>query len=382
MAEKIKSHPFIEENISISSKNKKEKKGNDKKIPIIRKENNNIVIELPQKNIDDEENSTNSAEYSGQNLKKEMIIENKSGNKKPIVLSQKAYDKYTERLKDRTMRKEIEKMDKETERLRKKFDEQNSFLHLFDNNPQYRKVIKFVQKQLIFIFILGAIMSAFSGISYFYVTQGKEGIPLIGFLLSIVGLSMFLILIISLKFGLLNDPNLSKAFRLFVILEFSLLFSSFILNIIIPFLLKKNLKKYISDIKIRIFIYILFLLMILFFFITVKYCYSLFIESILILINKKTEYSILMINEKNSFSEGNIIANLSTSNNISSDALNKSTSTGIINENLNKYNNPASMNKEEEQFRNYNFFNQFHYSVTSNRKEDKYLNYNEYKKKI
>ena len=215
-------------------------------------------------------------------------------------------------------------------------------------------------------------MSAFSGISYFYVTQGKEGIPLIGFLLSIVGLSMFLILIISLKFGLLNDPNLSKAFRLFVILEFSLLFSSFILNIIIPFLLKKNLKKYISDIKIRIFIYILFLLMILVFFITVKYCYSLFIESILILINKKTEYSILMINEKNSFSEGNIIANLSTSNNISSDALNKSTSTGIINENLNKYNNPASMNKEEEQFRNYNFCNQFHYSVTSNRKEDKF----------
>ena len=54
------------------------------------------------------------------------------------------------------------------------------------------------------------------------------------------------------------------------------------------------------------------------------------------------------------------------------DALNKSTSTGIINENLNKYNNPASMNKEEEQFRNYNFFNQFHYSVTSNRKEDKF----------
>ena len=100
-------------------------------------------------------------------------------------------------------------------------------------------------------------------------------------------------------------------------------------------------------------------------------CLSLFIESILILINKKTEYSILIINEQNAKSESNLVGNLSTTNNYSTEGLNIDTSTGIISENEKKQ-NILTMNKDDEKFKNMNYFNRFHYSITSDRKDDKF----------
>ena len=103
------------------------------------------------------------------------------------------------------------------------------------------------------------------------------------------------------------------------------------------------------------------------FIVTFKYCLTLFVESILILLNKKTEYSILIINEQNFPS---VHMNLSLSNNVSSDNLN-STTTGMFNdpqkENNNK--NKVPMTKEDERYRNFNYFNRFHYSVTSARND-------------
>ena len=96
-------------------------------------------------------------------LNKELLIlknENKNssfkaGSKsKPIVLPQKAYEKYTQRLKERTMRMELEKIDKETERLKQKFEERNSFSHLLDNNPQFKKMLKFVKMYRLSLFII------------------------------------------------------------------------------------------------------------------------------------------------------------------------------------------------------------------------------------
>ena len=104
------------------------------------------------------------------------------------------------------------------------------------------------------------------------------------------------------------------------------------------------------------------------FIISFKYNFDLFVESMLILLNKKTEYSILILNEQNSKTEVNAIENLSNSNNVTSSAL-LSNSNGILTENQNN----KEINKEEEQFRNFNYFNKFHYSVTTNRKEDKYF---------
>ena len=107
------------------------------------------------------------------------------------------------------------------------------------------------------------------------------------------------------------------------------------------------------------------------FVITFKQCYNLFVESINILLNKKTEYSILMVNEKNSNNnETNTSTNLTASNSMSTDAINNS-SVGIFGDNQSRNNNLIT--KEEEQYRNYKNFSTFHYSVTSDRKDNKYF---------
>ena len=377
MSELIKSNKFVEENTSISSeKNKKKEK--DKKLPLIKQsstDKNDITIELSTKKkyYDEDDKSNNSAEYSSQELKNSK---NKSSSKdgsksKPIILPQKAYEKYTQRLKERTMRMELEKIDKETERLKQKFEERNSFSHLLDNNPQFKKMLKFVQKQLILILILGVFICCFSGFIYFYIAESEEGIALASFILSIAELAVFVLLIISLKIGLLNDPYLSKAFRLFVIIELLLIVACFILNIIVPIALKIHMEVIINK-RTEIIIYILSIVIGILYIIIFKCCYSLFIESLLILLNKKTEYSILIVNEKNSHPDSNILGNISSSINYSSEKLNNNTSSGILSENEKNF-NIEQANKEEQQFRNFNYFNKFHYSVTSDRKEDKYF---------
>ncbi len=374
MSASIKNHTLVEESPTTSS-DKKEKKEKDKDLPLIKISNtdkNDIIIDLSKKKKyeDEDEKSNNSAEFSGQQLEKEKSVEESNNSKtkrKPIVLSKKAYDKYTERLKERTMRLEIEKIDKETQRLKKMFEEKHSHLHLFNNNPQFQKMLKLVQNQLIFIFSLSILTSISSGLIYFYVTERKEGISLASFCLSLAEITMFILLIISLKMGLLNSPDLSRAFRLFVIIEFLLLIGSFVLNIIMAF----SLREYLDRGFAIIITYIILIIITLLFFISLKYCYSLFIESFLILFNKKTEYAILIINES-IHPESNIDANLSTSNNMTTDNLN-STSSGIFNENdKNNNTNNMQINKDEEKYRNYNYFNKFHYSVTSSRKDDKY----------
>ena len=377
MSELIKSNKFVEENTSISSeKNKKKEK--DKKLPLIKQsstDKNDITIELSTKKkyYDEDDKSNNSAEYSSQELKNSK---NKSSSKdgsksKPIILPQKAYEKYTQRLKERTMRMELEKIDKETERLKQKFEERNSFSHLLDNNPQFKKMLKFVQKQLILILILGVFICCFSGFIYFYIAESEEGIALASFILSIAELAVFVLLIISLKIGLLNDPYLSKAFRLFVIIELLLIVACFVLNIIVPIALKIHMEVIINK-RTEIVIYILSIVIGILYIIIFKCCYSLFIESLLILLNKKTEYSILIVNEKNSHPDSNILGNISSSINYSSEKLNNNTSSGILSENEKNF-NIEQANKEEQQFRNFNYFNKFHYSVTSDRKEDKYF---------
>jgi hypothetical protein len=374
MSGTVKHIPFIDENVSISSK-KNEKKDKDKKVELVKKDQNGIIIELSSKKTDktdEDENSANSDEFSGNVLRKEKEKENQNSiqNIKPKKLSQKAYEKMTQKLKERTMRMEIEKIDKETERIKQIYEEKNAFLHSFDNNPQFQKMLKFVEKQLILIFFLGIVICLFSSILYFYVTKRKDSLSLANLILSFAEIPIVFILIITHKLGLLNDPNLSKAFRLFVIFEFLLLIGNLIINILVIIMIKEYLTKIPNVVK--IIIYLLFVSLIVLFIIIFKMCLSLFIESILILINKKTEYSILIINEQNAKSESNIIGNLSTSNNYSTEGLNNNdTTTGIISENEKKQ-NILTMNKEDEKFKNMNYFNRFHYSITSDRKDDKY----------
>lgn len=333
-------------------------------------DNNKIVIKLSKKKSEEDDKSMNSAECSANELKSN---DNKnidlSKSVKPIVLSKKAYEKYTERLKERTMRMEAEKIYKETERLKNKYAEKNSYLHLFDNNPQFKNMLKMISNQLKYFFITGIFLNIFSSLLYFYITRRKEGLALSSFCLSISEISMCILLFIGLRLGLLNDPNLSKAFRFFVIMESLLLFTSFIINVVAGLINSDNFNK-IREIKIRVIIYLIFFLMILVFVVTLKFCLNLIIESALILLRQKTEYSVLMINERNSNKNDiNFNINLSTmSNNITTDALkNESANIFIIDNNKN---NNKEANKEEEQYITFNYYNKFHSSVTSYRNKD------------
>ena len=352
--------PLVEEIPSASL----EKKDNDG--------NNNIEINISKKKSEEDDKSMNSAECSGKELKsKEKENDEMDKKAKPIKLSKKAYERYTERLKERSMRIEADKIFNETERLRNKYDEKNSFLHKFDNNPQFQKMLKSVNNQLKYFFIEGVLLCTFSALIYFYITRSKEGLALTSFILSISEIAICIILFGSMKLGLLSDPYLSKAFRLFIIIEFLLLLSSFVINFTSIFVTYSYFKKY-SELKIRIIIYIILLLIIILFISTFKLCLNLFFESVLILLNRKTEYSILMLNEEKLKNEINFNINMSTvSNNITSEPL-KNESTDIFDINNNNNNNikTEEENKEEEQYRNFSYFNKFHYSVTSSRNKD------------
>ena len=285
-------------------------------------------------------------------------------NVKPIILPPKAYEKYIDNLRDQTMRIEIEKVYNETERLKRKYEEKNSHLHSFDNNPQFQKMLRTVEKQLKYFFIEGIFLNIFSALLYFYITRRKEGLALSSFCLSVSEIAICIILFIALRLGLLNDPNLSKAFRLFVVIESLLLFTSFIFNIIAGVVTRYYFKKNV-EFTFRIIIYIIYSLMILIFIFIFKFCLNLFVESALILLRRKTEYSILMLNEQNIKNDINFNINLSTtSNNVTTEYLNNN-STNILNINNNK-----EENKEEEQFKTFNFYNKFHYSNTSARDHD------------
>ncbi len=125
-----------------------------------------------------------------------------------------------------------------------------------------------------------------------------------------------------------------------------------------------------TDNKYKSVAIIIFILMIFMFIFILKSCLNLFIESLLILFGKKTEYSILIINEVNNKNDLNFNTNLSMSNNLTTEALNNS-NTNFLNINNNKN---LEKNKEEEQYKTYNYYNKFHCSVTSSRNKE-YLNY-------
>jgi len=375
MLSSIKKHQFIEENITITSGNKSNKdEKNPKKIPIIRqnKEKNDIIIDLSIKNTtkkEDDDHSMNSAEYSSQTLKdgNQVKYKAKTVREKPIFKTKKEYDRYTERMKERTMRLELEKINKETERFTKEYEEKYSFKYLF-NNPQFQKMLKTVQRQLLFIFIIAIFILILNSIIYFNLSKKKFWLSLVNMALSITEIAIFLVLIISINMGLLNDPDLSKAIRLFILFEFSLQLVSFAFNIIILFFLYEYLYK-LSKTSLVI-IYILYIFIILLTILSFKVCYILFLESLLILLNKKTEYAILMINDSNN----NNINNFNQNQNLStSDIGLNTTESNLITDNEKK----NKTNKDDERYRNYHYFNRFHSSVTSYRKEPNY-----FKKKI
>jgi len=348
------------------------KKGNKVK-PLVEeiatKKNKDIIINLPKNKDEEDNNSTNSAEFSGSVLKE---------NQDPSIINQITYQlknipknemkKYQEKLKEKTMRMEVDKRYTETERLKHKYLERNSNVHTFDNNPQYQKMLKKVSAQLFCVFIGGIIYLIYNLLIY-YSTKKKETSSIIGAFLSILLIAFCVILFIALNFGLLNDPHLSKTFRLFIVIESLMLFTCFIFNIILSFMSIKYLRK--KKFENKFIFYLMLILVFLISFIIYKYCKKLLVESVLILLGKKTEYSILMLKEQNlKNNEINFDTNLSVSNNMTDGNLMNSVTTLFNNE------DKIKDKEEEEQYKTFNYYNNFHYSVTSARKD----NYNPFKK--
>jgi len=368
----IKNHPFVEENTTLSQfKNQGSTDNqNQKNNPIIRKDNNSvIIIDLSQK----KEGKLEEDDKSGKMLKPEEKIKAKTSRPKFLTQYEKNFQKYSERIQERTMRLELEKADQETERIKKEYEERNSYKYIFDDNPQFQKMVKSIQQILIIIFFISLFSLILNSIVYFKLTRKRKVVlAFANVALSIGEISFDFLLIISLQLGLLKDPNLSKAFRLFVISEFILQIVSFLFNLIIPFMMHKYLYKYSTFITIIIyFFYILIISATIYAF---KFCYFLFMESLLILFNKKTEYAILMINEQfpGTISEFNI--NQKNSNKMNESENNSAlaftqTELNFSIDNAKKMKN----HKDDEKYRNYNYFNRFHYSVTSDRKIPKYF---------
>ena len=271
-------------------------------------------------------------------------------------IKKKDKEKYEQKLKENTMRNELDKISNETERLKQEYEEKSSKYYLFEN-PQFKKFIKNVEMQLLFLLGLSGLLSIFS-IALIASNSTKEigGFSIACLIITIMLVANNLILIACVKMGLLNDTYLSKAFRMFVIMESLLLITSLCFNITSLFLNKKISHKF--------WIFSLLILIMLDLIFVVKKCLNLFVESCLILLGKKTEYSVLISKENQGNSRTNTSLNYS---------LDKTTN-DLLDEGINK-------NIEEEKennFKVYNFFNKFHYSVSSDRKND--YNFNHFKK--
>jgi len=380
MSTAVKHYPLVVNNSS-KKRAKKNSKVKTNMVDAENKENISININIPKRKIEEDDNSSSKQLKTKENneLKdhkeksfdinkndkiKNEKISNISEQEKNLSNYQKAYDKYAEKIKEKTMRIEIDKIYKETERMKQKYEEKSSNLHKFDNNPQFQKMLNGVGKQLFYLLLETILLNIFSSLIYFVVTQGKDGISLVSFSLSVILFAFSILLLISLKLGLLNDPYLSKAFRLFVSFEFFLIITTFGFSIISMFTGLKYTKKK-DSFKLKVIIYILFSLVCIFFFPIIKYCSTLFFESIHILFGKKTEYSILMLNEQSSNAEPNLSISMS-------DGLNKTTSDLLIDTKIN--NVAKNVNNDEEKYKNDYYFQNFHYSVSSERKKDYHLN--------
>jgi hypothetical protein len=213
-----------------SEKNKSEKTDN-----IENKENiqNNIQ---PKKLFEEEQESSKKLNIIND---KEKIIR----KKKPKTLSKKENEKIQQIIKEHTMRNEVDKIYHETERLKQEYEEKNSNYYLF-SNPQFNKFIKKVEMQLYFLLSLVILLGIFSLLMLYNTNKSFEDFSISCLVISVLSFSNIIHLIACVKIGLLNDKDLSKAFRFFVFLESILLIISFCFNCASLFMINsKNIKK-------------------------------------------------------------------------------------------------------------------------------------------
>ena len=327
----------------ISKKNKKQNSDYENK--------ENIQNNIPHQILIDED------------LQSSKKLEEKKEEKKEKKSKRSKRD--CEKIKEITMRNEVDKIYNETERLKQEYAEKKSNYDLFEN-PQFKKFIKNVEIQLLFLLSL-VVLFIFLGSVLMINSSNKEydGFSIACIIITTILFANTILLIVSVQIGLLNEPELSKAFRLFVALESIILITCFCFNFVNLCLNinKKNFPKFLA-----LSLFLLIIINIIFVF---KKSLSLFIESYMILLGKKTEYSVL-ISRESQINKSDIVNNslsnlyIQTGNN---EDLNKTNSV-LLNNNVKK----IEENKSDENSKNFFFYNRFHYSVSSDRKNDYSLN--------
>ena len=307
-----------------------------------------LITNFKKKKTEEDSNTINSAEYSENNLaslKPEMVNYN-NGLRTAKINEDFIHKKY-----QMTLRMEAQKYFTERENQQKKFETKNPYIHLFDNNPQFSQMLKKTEKQLYFFILHILFLILYEGIITFRGGKNYFGLTMTSFIISVTCLSFFLMVFLALKSGFLKDPNLSQSFRFIVILGFITYILSYIFYIVSFFYNIQKLKDD-SSLIFRLFSYFIFLKTVILIYPTLLKGYYLFIESVLIFFKKKTEYSILILNEQNNItgSQNNTNSNLVTSNNLNLPIKD--------NKNILQY------EKDQQDFRNYIYFSKFHASVS------------------
>ena len=298
-----------------------------------------------------DDSSLNSAAYSQSNLKHSQNVLQQSIK---TLKTENINDRYLRKKYELTLRREALKYFTEREKIQKKYEERNSYIHLFDNNPQFTNIIKKTEKQLLYLLIHIITIIIYESIINFDVGNGQLGFVMCSFMLAIISFIFCIIVFLALKIKFLNDPNLSRGFRFIVILTFFIYIITYCFNIATFIITISTLKeKFVKSF--RWLTYLMFLITVILLFPTMHKGFFLFVESVLIFFKKKTEYSVLILNEQNNLSasqtnDNNTNANLITFNN-------------NLNLNLNK--NLVNNNYDNDQnFNNYNYYSKFHASVT------------------
>ena len=202
-----------------------------------------VLIQNPLDNIDkkskkiSKKNKKQNSDYENKeniqnNIPHQILIdEDLQSSKKLEEKKEEKKDKKSkrskrdyEKIKEITMRKEVDKIYNETERLKQEYAEKKSNYYLFEN-PQFKKFIKNVEIQLLFLLSL-VVLFIFLGSVLMINSSNKEydGFSIACIIITTILFANTILLIVSVQIGLLNEPELSKAFRLFVALESIILF--------------------------------------------------------------------------------------------------------------------------------------------------------------
>lgn len=337
-----------------------ETEGNASDFPMMKDSMMTLKDRVEQKK-DPDEKSLNSAHFTEDQLKEEEEDKKeKTQKKKEKNPESEQIQRIIEQEKmenQQNLMRQADKLITETERIEQKYQKEHSFLYLYSNDPQLKKLIKSIQKRIIFILLGGLVQLFFSIWNNFILCNNKEAVTMTFFILSSLSFFLDIFIFIIILIGLLNDPYASKAFRILIILEAVIIIVTYVFNFISFIISIEYIKEDYEGLTkwLLIFGNIIVLAGL----ISIVVIASLLaIDSLMILVGKKIEYSVLVAEEK---------INKSKDNKGSSETTNDNTN--------NEKNEEKEKQKKIDEEYIENICNPFHAGVSAERIDDAMKNF-------